>query len=98
MIGFLGGSGIYEALDLDGVREERVETPFGDPSAPLTIGHLGDTGVAFLPRHGPNHEFSPTEVPYRANIHALKQVGVERVISSNAVGSLREELDRKSVV
>ncbi|PSP74296.1 S-methyl-5'-thioadenosine phosphorylase [Halobacteriales archaeon QS_3_64_16] len=98
MIGFLGGSGIYEALDLDGVREERVETPFGDPSAPLTIGHLGETEVAFLPRHGRNHEFSPTEVPYRANIHALKQVGVERVISSNAVGSLREELSPQTIV
>ena len=98
MIGIFGGSGIYEALELDGVREERVETPFGDPSAPLTIGHLGETEVAFLPRHGPNHEFSPTEVPYRANIHALKQVGVERVISSNAVGSLREELAPQTIV
>jgi 5'-methylthioadenosine phosphorylase len=98
MIGFLGGSGIYKALDLDDIREERVETPFGDPSAPLTIGFLDETEIAFLPRHGRDHEFSPTEVPYRANVHALKRVGVKRIVSSNAVGSLREGLPPRTIV
>jgi 5'-methylthioadenosine phosphorylase len=98
MIGVLGGSGIYEALELDGVREERVETPFGDPSAPFTIGHLGDREVAFLPRHGRNHQFSPSEVPYRANVYAFKALGVERVVASNAVGSLREDLSPRTIV
>jgi 5'-methylthioadenosine phosphorylase len=98
MLGFIGGSGIYEALDLEGVREEEITTPFGDPRAPLTIGYLGDTEIAFLPRHGRDHEFSPTDVPYRANVHALKQLGVERIVSSNAVGSLREDLPPRTVV
>jgi 5'-methylthioadenosine phosphorylase len=98
MIGFMGGSGIYDALPLSDVREEDVTTPFGDPSAPVTIGELAGEKVAFLPRHGRDHQFSPTEVPYRANIHALKQVGVERVLSSNAVGSLREDLPPRTLV
>jgi len=98
MIGFIGGSGIYEALDLDGVREEEVETPFGAPSAPVTIGFLGETEIAFLPRHGRDHQFSPTDVPYRANVHAFKQLGVERIVSSNAVGSLREDLPPQTIV
>ena len=98
MIGFIGGSGIYEALDLDGVREEKVETPFGAPSAPVTIGHLDDTEIAFLPRHGRDHQYSPTDVPYRANVHAFKQLGVQRIVSSNAVGSLREDLPPQTIV
>ncbi|WP_121822807.1 S-methyl-5'-thioadenosine phosphorylase [Halostella salina] len=98
MIGFMGGSGIYDALPLSDVREEDVTTPFGDPSAPITVGDLAGEEVAFLPRHGRDHQFSPTEVPYRANIHALKQVGVDRVLSSNAVGSLREDLPPRTLV
>jgi 5'-methylthioadenosine phosphorylase len=98
MIGLFGGSGIYEALDLEGVREEQVQTPFGDPSAPLSIGFLGETEIAFLPRHGRDHQFSPTDVPYRANVHALKQVGATRIVSSNAVGSLREDLPPRTIV
>lgn len=97
-IGFIGGSGIYDALPLSNVREEEIDTPFGEPSAPVTIGELAGREVAFLPRHGRNHEYSPTEAPYRANIHALKQVGIERILSSNAVGSLREDLPPKSLV
>ncbi|MGM0397410.1 MAG: S-methyl-5'-thioadenosine phosphorylase [Halobacteriota archaeon] len=100
MLGFIGGSGIYDALPLQNVREERVETPYGSPSAPVTVGEFEDTGtdVAFIPRHGVDHQYSPTDVPYRANIYALKQLGVERVLASNAVGSLREDLPPRSLV
>lgn len=97
-VGFIGGSGIYESLDIEDVSEERVETPYGEPSAPITIGTLAGTEIAFLPRHGRNHQYSPTEVPYRANIYALKQIGVERILSSNAVGSLREDLPPQTLV
>jgi 5'-methylthioadenosine phosphorylase len=97
-IGFIGGSGIYDALPLDDVREANVTTPYGDPSAPVTLGQIGSETVAFVPRHGLDHQFSPTEVPYRANIHALKQVGVTRVLASNAVGSLRSDLPPRTLV
>ena len=98
MIGFIGGSGIYDALPLENVREEDVTTPFGDPSAPVTVGELAGREVAFLPRHGRDHQYSPTETPYRANVHALKQLGVERILASNAVGSLREDLPPRTLV
>ncbi|MFB6085405.1 MAG: S-methyl-5'-thioadenosine phosphorylase [Halodesulfurarchaeum sp.] len=100
MIGFIGGSGIYEALPLANVRERNVSTPFGEPSAPVTIGTYEGTGteVAFIPRHGRHHQYSPTDLPYRANIYALKSLGVERVIASNAVGSLREDLEPRTLV
>jgi len=93
-IGFIGGSGIYEALHLNDVREVAFDTPYGEPSDAVTIGEFGDTGreVAFLPRHGSNHGVSPTDLPYRANMYALKQAGVTHVFASNAVGSLKEEL------
>ncbi|WP_129114750.1 S-methyl-5'-thioadenosine phosphorylase [Halegenticoccus tardaugens] len=99
-IGFIGGSGIYEALPLSNTRGERVETPYGDPSAPVTVGEFGDTGreVAFLPRHGPDHRHAPTDLPYRANVYALKKLGVTHVIASNAVGSLKEELPPGTLV
>jgi 5'-methylthioadenosine phosphorylase len=97
-VGFIGGSGIYEALDLSNVREEDVTTPYGDPSAPITVGEMAGREVAFLPRHGRDHQFAPTTAPYRANIHALKQVGVERILASNAVGSLREDLPPQTLV
>jgi len=100
MIGFIGGSGIYEALPLSNVTEHDVTTPYGDPSAPVTVGEFGDTGteVAFLPRHGPEHGREPTNLPYRANIYALKELGVERILASNAVGSLREDLPPQTLV
>ena len=100
MIGFIGGSGIYEALPLNDVREVDVSTPFGDPSAPVTVGEFGKTGteVAFLPRHGPDHQRSPTNLPYKANIYAFKQLGVERILASNAVGSLKEDLPPQTLV
>lgn len=97
-IGFIGGSGIYDALPLEDTREKHVSTPFGDPSAPVTIGELAGEEVAFLPRHGPDHQYTPTNAPYKANIHALKQVGVERVLSSNAVGTLRGDLPPQTLV
>ncbi|NEU57666.1 S-methyl-5'-thioadenosine phosphorylase [Halorussus sp. MSC15.2] len=97
-IGFIGGSGIYEALPLENTRKEEISTPFGDPSAPVTIGEFAGEEVAFLPRHGPDHQHTPTNAPYKANIYALKQVGVKRVLSSNAVGSLREDLPPQTLV
>ena len=100
MIGFIGGSGIYEALPLNDVREEEYTTPYGEPSDAVTIGTFGDTGreVAFLPRHGSQHGVSPTDLPYRANMYALKQAGVTHVFASNAVGSLKEELEPGTLV
>ncbi len=100
MLGFIGGSGIYEALPLEDTREEAVTTPFGDPSAPLVVGEFADTGreIAFVPRHGRDHQYSPTTLPYRANIYALKELGVTHVIASNAVGSLREDLPPQTLV
>jgi 5'-methylthioadenosine phosphorylase len=98
MIGLIGGSGIYEALDLENSHEEHVGTPFGSPSGPITVGELDDREIAFLPRHGLDHQYSPTDVPYRANIYALKQLGVERILSTNAVGSLREDLPPQTLV
>jgi 5'-methylthioadenosine phosphorylase len=99
-LGFIGGSGIYDALPLRNTREVDVETPFGKPSAPLTVGVFGDTGreVAFVPRHGPEHAHSPTTLPYRANVFALKKLGVTHVLASNAVGSLREDLPPQTIV
>lgn len=94
-IGVIGGSGLYNMDGLTGVREIEVDTPFGAPSAPLVIGQLdGIPGVelVFLPRHGRGHRLNPSEVPYRANIFALKSVGVSWVISVSAVGSLKEEI------
>lgn len=92
MLGVIGGSGLYDLPGLTGVRREQLQTPFGDPSDAVVIGRLGSEDVAFLSRHGPGHRFSPSEVPYRANLHALRQLGVTRVISVSAVGSMKEEI------
>lgn len=91
-IGIIGGSGLYRMPDLTDAEEISVETPFGSPSDSLTIGTLSGVRVAFLPRHGRNHQFSPSQVPARANFWALKSLGVKHVISINAVGSMREEI------
>ena len=91
LTGIIGGSGLY-GLDLDNVREVTLSTPFGDPSGPVTIGELLGVPVAFLARHGKGHHISPTEVPSKANIYAFKQLGVERIISVSAVGSLKQEI------
>ncbi len=87
----IGGSGLYQMSGLENTEEISVETPFGKPSAPITVGTLEGMRVAFLARHGIGHHITPTEVPYRANIYALKSLGVERVISISACGSLRED-------
>lgn len=97
-IGVIGGSGLYEMENLTDVQELRVSTPFGDPSDVITVGNLEGTSIAFVPRHGRGHRILPTEVPSRANIWALKSLGVEWVISVSAVGSLREELRPLDIV
>jgi len=91
-IGIIGGSGLYNMPGLEKPRELRVKTPFGNPSDALVIGTLEGKRVAFLARHARGHRFLPTEINYRANIHAMKQLGVERIISVSAVGSLQENL------
>ena len=91
-LGFIGGSGLYDIEGLTDRREVEVNTPFGDPSDTIVTGSLDGVRVAFLPRHGRGHRISPTEIPVRANIYALKSLGVERVLSVSAVGSLKEEL------
>jgi 5'-methylthioadenosine phosphorylase len=91
-IGIIGGSGLYQMAGLTDTREVRVKTPFGDPSDALVIGTLEGRRVAFLARHGRGHLYSPSEINYRANIYAMKMLGVEQIISVSAVGSLREDL------
>jgi len=91
-IGIIGGSGLYFMSGLTGTRELRVKTPFGDPSDAFVIGTVEGKRVAFLARHGRGHRFMPTELNFRANIYAMKLLGVERIISVSAVGSLQENL------
>jgi len=88
-IGVIGGSGLYDMEGLTAKKELEFDTPFGKPSDVITVGKLGEVGIAFLPRHGKGHRLSPSEVPYRANIYALKSLGVEWLISVNAVGALK---------
>jgi 5'-methylthioadenosine phosphorylase len=91
-IGIIGGSGLYSMPGLTDTREIRVKTPFGDPSDAIIIGTLEGKRVAFLARHGRGHVFSPSDINYRANICAMKMLGVQRIISVSAVGSLRDDL------
>ncbi len=91
-IGIVGGSGLYALEGLDNVKDVEVETPFGRPSDVLVTGTLNGTQLVFLPRHGRGHRLLPTEVPYRANIFALKSLGVEWLISVSAVGSMKESI------
>jgi len=97
-IGIIGGSGLYTMPGLSGARELRVKTPFGYPSDAFVIGELEGQQVAFLSRHGRGHRLLPSEINYRANIYAMKLLGVERIISMSAVGSLREELKPQDFV
>ena len=90
-IGIIGGSGLYEMAELTGREERRVETPFGEPSAPFVVGTLRGKQVAFLARHGAGHRLMPSELNYRANIFAFKKLGVEFILSASAVGSLKEQ-------
>jgi len=92
VIGVLGGSGLYDMPGLDRVREHAIATPFGDPSDALIEGWIGQTQLFFLPRHGRGHRFTPSEINYRANLWALKRVGVTDVVSVSAVGSMREAI------
>ena len=90
LIGVIGGSGLYEMEGLEGIREEAVRTPFGDPSDRYTLGRLQGRPVAFLARHGRGHRLMPSELNFRANIFGMKMLGVEYILSASAVGSLRE--------
>jgi 5'-methylthioadenosine phosphorylase len=90
-IGIIGGSGLYKMEALKDVEEVQVDTPFGKPSDALILGSLDGTRVAFLARHGRNHTLLPTELPFRANIYAMKSLGVKYLISASAVGSLKQE-------
>ena len=90
-IGIIGGSGLYSMPDLTEIREETITTPFGDPSDSFILGKLEGRSVAFLARHGRGHKLLPSELNFRANIYALKLLGVERIVSVSAVGSLKEE-------
>jgi 5'-methylthioadenosine phosphorylase len=98
VVGVLGGSGIYELAGLANARWEKVDSPFGTPSDELLIGELADTRMVFLPRHGRGHRLSPSDINYRANIDALKRMGVTDLISVSACGSLREDLSPGSFV
>jgi 5'-methylthioadenosine phosphorylase len=97
MIGVIGGSGFYTFFGADAASAE-VSTPYGHPSGPITVGRVGIHEVAFLPRHGPRHEFSPHTVPYRANMWALRALGVRRILAPCAVGSLTSELGPGAIV
>lgn len=97
-LGVIGGSGLYDLPGLVVADRAAVDTPFGEPSDRLTIGRLGPTDVVFLPRHGDGHRLTPTELPYRANVFALKQLGVTHLLSVSAVGSLQERLPPRAVV
>ena len=97
-LAIIGGSGVYDMEALTGVEERHVATPFGDPSDAIVIGTLAGRRIAFLPRHGRGHRLTPTEVPYRANIWALKSLGVERIISVSACGSMKEEYEPRHIV
>src|SRR4030095_7128047 len=89
--GIIGGSGLYQMPELSNVEEIKVETPFGDPSDAFIVGTLEGERVAFLPRHGRGHRFTPTALPFLSNLYAMKLLGVERILSASAVGSLQEK-------
>ncbi|HXJ33694.1 MAG TPA: S-methyl-5'-thioadenosine phosphorylase [Candidatus Eisenbacteria bacterium] len=97
-LGVIGGSGLYELPGLADVDRVRLRTPFGEPSDEIVVGRLGGTRLAFLPRHGRGHRLLPSELPFRANLCALKTLGAEWVVAVSAVGSLREEIAPGHVV
>ncbi|MDP9368854.1 MAG: S-methyl-5'-thioadenosine phosphorylase [Chloroflexota bacterium] len=98
MLGVIGGSGLYDLPEIEGARDLDVMTPYGKPSDAIRAGRLGAMDIAFLSRHGRGHRLTPSELPYQANIYALKQVGVTHVLSISAVGSLKETLPPLSLV
>jgi 5'-methylthioadenosine phosphorylase len=97
-IGLVGGSGVYDLSGIEDLREERFGTPFGKPSDSYFTGKLGGVPVAFFPRHGRGHRFSPSEINYRANICGFKMLGCDAILSASAVGSLKEEYAPRHVV
>ncbi len=97
-IGLIGGSGVYEIDGIQNLREVKIKTPFGNPSDAIMLGTLEDVPMAFLPRHGRGHVLLPSEINSRANIWALKSLGVEQIISVSACGSLKEELPPRTLV
>jgi 5'-methylthioadenosine phosphorylase len=97
-IGVIGGSGLYDIDGLKGIREVRVRTPFGAPSDAIRVGSLDGVSIAFLSRHGRGHRLNPGEINYRANIYAMKLLGVQRIISVSAVGSMKELIEPGDVV
>ena len=97
-VGVIGGSGLYQMPGITGVESVRLETPFGSPSDAFRVGTLAGTRVAFLSRHGQGHRLLPSEIDYRANLYGFKMLGVERIISVSAVGSLREDIAPLDVV
>ena len=98
MVGVIGGSGLYQMEGLRRVRQVEIKTPFGKPSEKLIQGILGETAIVFLARHGHGHRWLPTEINFRANIFAMKKLGVHRIISVSAVGSLRQEIAPGDIV
>jgi 5'-methylthioadenosine phosphorylase len=92
-LGVIGGSGLYEIEELTDVREQRVQTPFGDPSDAYVTGRIGETRLVFLPRHGRGHRVAPHEINYRANLYGMKVLGVTRLLAISAVGSMREAIE-----
>ena len=97
-IGIIGGSGLYDMAELTDCREETIATPFGDPSGPYVVGSLRGRRVAFLARHGAGHRILPSELNFRANIYGFKVLGVERILSASAVGSLKQEYKPLDIV
>ena len=97
-IGVIGGSGLYEMEGLSDVKTVSMETPWGKPSSNLLTGTLGSVQMVFLPRHGTGHTVSPSEINFRANVYAMKAMGVERIISVSAVGSVKEEIEPGHIV
>ena len=97
-IGIIGGSGLYKINGLEGIKEVKLDTPFGPPSDSYITGKLGDAEVVFLPRHGRGHRILPSELNYRANIYGMKKLGVEQIISISAVGSFKKELKPLDIV
>jgi 5'-methylthioadenosine phosphorylase len=98
VLGVIGGSGVYEMDSLESVQEINIDTPFGKPSSPVVLGILSGKTIAFIARHGIGHYISPSEINYRANIYALKSVGVDQVLSVSACGSLREDYEPGEIV
>ncbi len=97
-LAFIGGSGLYQMPGIEGAKQVKVRTPYGDPSDAILVGTLGDVGVAFLPRHGLGHRILPSEINFRANVWALRSLGAEFLISVGAVGSLKEEIRPGDIV